>query len=82
MIVINADEFGVDRENVRLALEAEKTESRPIWKRMHLQPVFKDCRGRGGKVSEDLFQRGLCFPSGTEMTEEDLEGVVNILRGC
>lgn len=44
-----------------------------IWKPMHLQPVYKDCRIRGGAVSEDLFRRGLCLPSGTQMTEEDLD---------
>jgi len=73
VILINPKEFGADREQVRLALEAENIESRPIWKPMHMQPVFKDRRMRGGEVSEDLFNRGLCLPSGTRMTEEDLE---------
>jgi dTDP-4-amino-4,6-dideoxygalactose transaminase len=73
-------EFGADREVVRLALERENIESRPIWKPMHLQPVFKGCRVRGGGVSEDLFRQGLCMPSGTQMTEEDLERVANIIR--
>jgi len=54
--LITPEEFGVDREGVRLALEAENIESRPIWKPMHLQPVFRDCRVRGGEVSEDLFE--------------------------
>jgi dTDP-4-amino-4,6-dideoxygalactose transaminase len=67
---------------VRLALEAENIESRPIWKPMHLQPVFKGCRIRGGAGSEDLLERGLCLPSGTQMTEEDLERVVNIIKNC
>jgi dTDP-4-amino-4,6-dideoxygalactose transaminase len=71
--LITPEEFGVDREGVRLALEAENIESRPIWKPMHLQPVFRDCRVRGGEVSEDLFERGLRLPSGTQMTEEDLD---------
>lgn len=82
VILITPEEFGADREEVRLALEAENIESRPIWKPMHLQPVFKDCRIRGGPVSEDLFQRGLCLPSGTQMTEDDLERVVKIIRSC
>jgi dTDP-4-amino-4,6-dideoxygalactose transaminase len=44
--------------------------------------VFKGCRIRGGAGSEDLFERGLCLPSGTQMTEEDLERVVNIIKNC
>jgi dTDP-4-amino-4,6-dideoxygalactose transaminase len=82
LILITPEEFGADREHVRLALEAENIESRPIWKPMHLQPVFKDFHIRGGAVSEDLFERGLCLPSGTQMTEGDLERVVKIIRRC
>jgi len=44
--------------------------------------VFKGCRIRGGAVSEDLFERGLCLPSGTQLTQEDLERVVRVIRGC
>jgi dTDP-4-amino-4,6-dideoxygalactose transaminase len=100
VLLITPGEFGLDREAVRLALEAENIESRPVWKPMHLQPVFHitelgiessgyptyDGKGRfmarvtGGAVSEDLFKRGLCLPSGTQMTEENLERVVRILR--
>jgi dTDP-4-amino-4,6-dideoxygalactose transaminase len=65
-----------------LALEKENIESRPIWKPMHMQPVFEGCRVRGGAVSEDLFKRGLCLPSGTQLTEEDLNRVVNVIRSC
>jgi len=82
VILITPEEFGVDRETVRLALEGENIESRPIWKPMHMQPVFKDCRIRGGSVGEDLFGRGLCLPSGTQMTEGDLERVVKVVRNC
>jgi dTDP-4-amino-4,6-dideoxygalactose transaminase len=82
VILNNLEEFGADREGVRLALEKENNESRPIWKPMHMQPVFRDCRVRGGKVSEDLFKRGLCLPSGTQMTEEDLERVIRIIKNC
>jgi dTDP-4-amino-4,6-dideoxygalactose transaminase len=55
VILITPEEFGPDREEVRLALETENIEARPIWRPMHLQPVFKDCHVRGGSVSEDLF---------------------------
>ena len=82
VILIAPEKFGVDREAVRLALEAENIESRPIWKPMHMQPVFKGRRIRGGAVSEDLFERGLCLPSGTQLTQEDLERVVRVIRGC
>jgi dTDP-4-amino-4,6-dideoxygalactose transaminase len=82
VILTNPEEFGADREAVRLALEKENIESRPIWKPMHMQPVFKGCRVRAGRVSEDLFKRGLCLPSGTQMTEEDLGRVVNVIRSC
>lgn len=82
VILITPELFGTDREAVRLALEAEDIEARPIWKPMHLQPVFQGCRVRGGKVSERLFDRGLCLPSGTQMTEEDLDRVVKIIRDC
>ncbi|MBM4331214.1 MAG: hypothetical protein FJ117_08340 [Deltaproteobacteria bacterium] len=75
-------EFDAVREAIRLALKKENIESRPIWKPMHMQPVFKDCRVRGGEVSEDLFERGLCLPSGTQMTDEDWERVVNGIRNC
>ena len=80
VILITPEKFGVNREVVRLSLEAENIETRPIWKPMHLQPVFKDCRIRGGAVSEDLFERGLCLPSGTQLTEEDLGRVVKVIR--
>ena len=81
-ILVSPETFGMDREGIRLALEAENIETRPVWKPMHLQPVFKDCRIRGGEVSEDLFRRGLCLPSGTQMKEEDLERVVQGIKKC
>lgn len=67
------------REVLRLALEKENIESRPLWKPMHLQPVFKNASYFGGNVSEDLFNRGLCLPSGTALNEEDLNRIVTII---
>jgi dTDP-4-amino-4,6-dideoxygalactose transaminase len=107
VVLIAPDLFGVDREAVRLALEAENIESRPVWMPMHLQPVFdigdqgqvnreragiiesRQGKGKGGyparivggAVSEDLFEYGLCLPSGTAMSEGDLERVVGVIRG-
>jgi dTDP-4-amino-4,6-dideoxygalactose transaminase len=125
VVLITPEEFGADpsriyrtygagREEVRLALEEENIEARPVWKPMHLQPVFgcgsgfrvQACppdgrRGSelrqekattkiqnyparvvGGEVAEDLFSRGLCLPSGTAMTEEDLDRVVSTILKC
>ena len=84
MILISPDKFGVDREKVRVALEGENIESRPMWKPMHLQPVFKKYRTRvvGGKAAEDLFDRGLCLPSGTIMRKCDLDRVIKTILKC
>ena len=49
---------------------------------MHLQPVFKGCRMVGGEVCEDLFDRGLCLPSGSSLTDGDLERIAGVIRGC
>ena len=70
----------IDREQLRLHLEKDNIESRPLWKPMHLQPVFKDCRSYVNGVSEDLFNLGLCLPSGTAMTTEDLKRIVKKVK--
>ncbi len=70
----------IDREQLRLHLGKDNIEVRPLWKPMHLQPVFKECNSYINGVSEDLFNRGLCLPSGTNMTIEDLERVVNKIK--
>ncbi len=80
VILVNPYDFGANRETLRLALESKKIESRPIWKPMHLQPVFKGCRAVGGKVSESLFKRGLCLPSGTSLGYESLDKIISIIN--
>lgn len=65
------------REKIRLALAQENIESRPLWKPMHLQPIFKDCLIFGGSVCEELFERGLCLPSGSNLDESDLTRVTD-----
>ena len=67
------------REKIRLALEAENIEARPFWKPMHLQPVFKDYQYFGNGVSDELFEKGLCLPSGSSLTDEDLGRIVDIV---
>jgi len=70
----------IDRERLRLHLADSNIESRPLWKPMHLQPVFNDCKSYVNGVSEDLFERGLCLPSGTSMTKEDLDRIINKVK--
>ena len=70
---------GLSCNDIRLALEDENIETRPLWKPMHLQPVFKDELYYGNTVASDLFENGLCLPSGSNLTKTDLERVVNIL---
>jgi dTDP-4-amino-4,6-dideoxygalactose transaminase len=68
------------REQVRLALLQENIESRPLWKPMHLQPVFKSCEAYTNHISEDLFERGLCLPSGSNLEKEDVVRVVSNIK--
>ncbi len=72
---------GTDREAVRLALAREDIEARPVWKPMHLQPVFRECSCYGGTVAERLFGQGLCLPSGSNLTSADLDRVIGVVRG-
>ena len=78
-LTIDPGEFGRNRDQVRLALEKENIESRPVWKPMHLQPCFHGCSVYGGEISEGLFERGLCLPSGTQMEEADIDRVSEII---
>ncbi|WP_026714553.1 DegT/DnrJ/EryC1/StrS family aminotransferase [Flavobacterium daejeonense] len=67
------------RETLRLAFEKANIESRPFWKPMHLQPVFSDYPYYGKKVAEDLFEKGLCLPSGSHLTEEDKNRIKEVI---
>lgn len=78
-LTINPAAFGADREQVRLELAKQEIEARPVWKPLHLQPVFADCESIGGSVAEDLFEYGLCLPSGSNLTEADLERVIEAI---
>jgi dTDP-4-amino-4,6-dideoxygalactose transaminase len=72
--------LGVTRDDLRIALEVEQVETRPVWKPMHAQPLFRGCRSYGGSVSEALFAHGLCLPSGSSLSSADLERVVRLFR--
>ena len=80
-ITIDPDRAGYDRGLAQAALEHENIESRPMWKPMHLQPVFSGARSIGGRRAAALFDRGLCLPSGSAMTIADIDRVCALLRG-
>jgi len=79
-LTIEPEKFGSTREDVRLALEAENIEARPVWKPMHLQPIFAQYESFGGAVSERLFTNGLCLPSGSNLTKADLTRVTEVVQ--
>jgi dTDP-4-amino-4,6-dideoxygalactose transaminase len=79
-VTIDPIASGVDREAVRVALDKANIESRPVWKPMHLQPLFRECECYGGPVSEGLFERGLCLPSGSNLSVGELDRVVQVIR--
>jgi len=79
-ILIQPDlENNLNRESLRLALEAENIESRPLWKPMHLQPIFKEYPYYGNKVAEKLFNIGLCMPSGANLTIDDKNRIKRVI---
>src|SRR5690606_37180614 len=82
-IVVDETKLGaITREDIRLALEKENIEARPLWKPMHLQPVFKDAPYFGNGISERLFDKGLCLPSGSNLSQNDLTKSINIIKKC
>ena len=81
-ISIDPEKFGATREDVRVALASRHIDARPIWKPLHLQPVFAHCRVRGGAVAETAFERGLCLPSGSNLTNADFDRVCSVVLGA
>jgi dTDP-4-amino-4,6-dideoxygalactose transaminase len=71
---------GITREDLRLAFEADNIESRPLWKPMHLQPIFEHFPYYGGTVAEELFDNGLCLPSGSNLTDEDRARIASVVK--
>lgn len=80
--LVDPEAFGADREAIRVALELMDIEARPVWKPMHLQPMFANDPIYGGEVSARLFERGLCLPSGSALSTEDQDRVVAGLRAA
>jgi len=82
VITLDRHDFGSDPETVRLALEALNIESRPVWKPMHQQPVFRRGDAIGGSIADDLFAHGLCLPSGSSLTTADQDRVIAAVRAA
>ena len=80
VFLVDASAFGATRDDIIAALAREDIEARPVWKPMHLQPVFASCDRFGGAVSEDLFARGICLPSSSSLTEAEQNRVVDVVR--
>jgi len=70
---------GITREDVRLVLDSKNIESRPLWKPMHMQPVYEGSRFFGSGVCEQLFEQGLCLPSGSNLTEDEFKKIIEVL---
>ena len=79
-LTITPEAFGADREYIRIQLAKQQIEARPVWKPLHLQPVFSEYECIGGEVAENLFLHGLCLPSGSNLTDEDLARVINAIK--
>jgi pyridoxal phosphate-dependent aminotransferase EpsN len=82
VFLIDAELFGCSRDELIRQLDAAGIESRPVWKPMHMQPVFAGCERVGGEVARDLFLRGICLPSSSSLTVEDQLRVVAAIRGA
>ena len=79
-ILVDSAVAGFTREDIRLHLEKENIETRPLWKPMHMQPVFKDAPFYGNGTAAGLFDKGLCLPSGPTLTEQDINRVVGAIK--
>jgi dTDP-4-amino-4,6-dideoxygalactose transaminase len=79
-LTLDPQRSGITCEQLRIALAAHQIESRPVWKPLHLQPMFQDCEVAGGEVAEHLFAQGLCLPSGSSLSDEDLHRVIQAIQ--
>ena len=80
-VTVDPEASGTDRETIRLALETHDIEARPTWKPLHLQPVFAENEVLGGEVCARIFADGLCLPTGSALSDHDLDRVVTVVRG-
>jgi pyridoxal phosphate-dependent aminotransferase EpsN len=79
VVEVDTEAFGASPEDLRIALEREDVEARPAWKPMHLQPLYRGFPCVGGRVSQRIFERGLCLPSGSSLQTSDLERIVSVV---
>ena len=82
VVTIDKSLCGVSREDVRICLEKENIESRPLWKPMHLQPVFSEDPFYGTGIAEEMFENGLCLPSGSNLSDEDRSRIKTAILNC
>ena len=82
VVTIDPERTGTDRETVRLALLEHEIEARPLWKPMHMQPLFAGSRHVGRGLDEHLFANGLCLPSGSDMSDAEQDEVIGRITGC
>jgi len=80
-IIVDPKLAGFTREDLRLKMESENIETRPLWKPMHLQPVFEGCPFYGDGTSERLFEMGLCLPSSPILSETDILRIIEVVKG-
>jgi pyridoxal phosphate-dependent aminotransferase EpsN len=80
--LIREGDFRISRDELMRRLDADGIESRPVWKPMHLQPLFSECECYGGDVARDLFERGICLPSSSSLTVEDQEYVIECVKAA
>lgn len=78
-ITLDPSKLGFDRDQLRVELERADIEARPTWKPLHLQPLFEGATSIGGRVAEGIFQRGLCLPSGSSLSDDDLDRVLEVI---
>jgi pyridoxal phosphate-dependent aminotransferase EpsN len=79
-LTVDPDEAGISRDTIIQELENHNIESRPTWKPMHMQPLYAGCETVGGQIAEEIFRTGLCLPSGTGMSGDELEKTIKIIR--
>lgn len=80
--LVNEAEFGVSRDELIRALDSVGIESRPVWKPMHMQPLYREAASFGGEVAEDLFRRGICLPSSSSLSVDDQERVIQAVKNA
>jgi dTDP-4-amino-4,6-dideoxygalactose transaminase len=78
-IVVDPAIAGSSREDIRLKMDEANIETRPLWKPMHMQPVFEGTPFYGDGTSEALFDKGLCLPSGSSLTNDDIMRVIEVI---